>query len=40
MGTYARGCQYNREKADFKVSRATALVELGKLYTYHDLHDC
>jgi len=31
MQSYARVSPHVREKADFKVSKATALVELGKL---------
>ena len=32
MQSYARVSMFTRDKADFKVSKATALVELGKLY--------
>jgi hypothetical protein len=31
MQSYARVSMFTRDKADFKVSKATALVELGKL---------
>jgi len=31
MQSYARVSMHVRDKADFKVSKATALVELGKL---------
>jgi hypothetical protein len=30
MGSYARASGHMRDKADFKVSKAAALVELGK----------
>jgi hypothetical protein len=34
MQSYARASMFMRDKADFKVSKATALVELGELHLH------